>query len=182
MLLSNVLDGILPELPEIVLMLANDKILSAAREYCEEGNAWLMRDMEVNIEVGVTDYTFTLPSDSELVRVLNQDDNNFIPITENEISKAGLSLLSSPATSGTIKLTIAIKPTSVNADMDVPDDKAIEYGALFHCKRMTNVTWSDKEGAAYYRREFNSEIVKAKQQAWHGNQGGTVRVRPRKFV
>ncbi len=182
MLLSNALEGVLPELPEILLTVANDKILSAAREYCEEGNAWLIRDMEVNIEAGVTDYIFTLPSDSELVRVLTQDDNNSIIVTENEVTKAGLSLIKSPTSAGTIKLTVAIKPTSINADIDVPDDKAIEFGALFHCKRMTQQIWSDKEGAAYYRREFNSEIVKAKQIAWRGNQTGTVRVRPRKFV
>ncbi len=182
MAIADSLKNILGELPGIILTLARDKLLDAAREYCEQGNAWMLKDEPIAIVAGTTDYVFTLPADSEFVRVLYQDQDNYISISCNEITKTGLKLKAAPSQSGTIKLSLVIKPTAITAVMDVPDDKAIEYGALFHCKRMSKVEWHDPEMAMFYRREFTDEINKAKQQSWNGNQGGTVRATPRQFI
>lgn len=182
MILSSVVERVLPDAGEAPLPLVRDKVLQAARDFCDNGNAWVIKGVKIRIWQNVTGYRIPLPDHSELVRVLHQGAGNFVNISPQEVTSDGIIFSALPPRDGEINLDIVVRPISLDAQIDALDSRAIECGTLFYLKRMNGSSWANMGLAEYYRRELESETTKAKQTSWCGNQGGSIKVKSRRFI
>lgn len=182
MILSTLVNLASQQLPGILMQLLRTQLLKAAQDYCDDGNGWLVENVEVTLAAGQTIFPFLIPANSKIVRVLKQRSTDSYKINVSEITKTGLFLNTALSAEQVVSFTLVVKPTSLEADMDIDSDEPIINGTLFRCKRMTGMPWSDMDGALYYRKEFLSDIHDAKQRSWMGNHGGTRQVQQRKFL
>ena len=61
-------------------------------------------------------------------------------------------------------------------------EEAILHSALQHLLVLPNVTWSDRELAAYHAKQFIREMVERRARANLGNMRGTMRATAPKFA
>ena len=86
----------------------------------------------------------------------------------------------------TMRMFYALKPArnaeGMNAVIFDELEEAILHSALQHLLVLPNVTWSDRELAAYHAKQFIREMVERRARANLGNMRGTMRATAPKFA
>lgn len=195
------------ECPEAVMLNA---LRNAIRDFCLRSGIWAEDLADIALLTDQPEYSLTLPDGAEFVRI-EKARYNGRPVgvfTEQEMddsvsnwrASTGASLSAIVSLSQTtiraypvpeaddtnpLMIRAVLKPTLAAATChdDVGSwSEGIVAGALFRLKKMPNKPWSDREGAAVYRNEFEAAVGRATDSALRGHARRSLSVQHRSFV
>lgn len=192
-----------PGCPEAVALNA---LRHTLREFCERTRAWQADLDGISLIDDIPQYDIDVPPDAELVVVLSAryDDSQITPIyTPEEMDRVlitwrtdtgtGVSYLIQewntlfvspiPTADDTtpVYLRAALKPTmTATTCSDILDQwrEGISAGALARLKSAPGKSWTDREGAEYYRGMFETAKRKARVRVMNGFGERTTSVIP----
>lgn len=193
MLVADFTVEVMPEVPGVTRQLAERAIIDTTRDFCDRTEAWQDTESDVPIVSGKTQYTFTLPPDSELVRVMAvTTSNGTVPVVtlyemdtqhyswrtvEGDVVRAvipsptGFVVFPIPTADSTLTILRALRPT---VDAATIPDLVLRYrscvvdGVVARLLRMADKPWTDFNMAAYKDAMYLRGVGEARSEVGRG--------------
>lgn len=152
-----------------------DMLRWAARELCDQGNAWVVKQ-SLAASGEPPSAELAAPEGAEPLRVIN------LAFPHRQTAPDRVEFQRYPGDE--VIARVAVRPLP---GQDLPETllsryaETLRHGALARLLLLPQ-PWRDPELALDHRRQWLAGITEAKSQATHGFQRGGARVRPRRFV
>jgi hypothetical protein len=190
-----------PNVPNPVM---DDAIVKGAREFCKLTHA-LDSDVVITTVIAQSDYTLTLPTDTEIITVKKVQESPTVRLTpasleyvESQSAASGkptfyavvetnplsLRLYATPDNVYTYTAKFALMPIPTAAELD---DKLLDWyseGVTAYAKYwlmvQPNKPWSNPDTAAFAYRQFDARVADAKvrRAQWRSDLPTTVQMNP----
>jgi len=179
-------------------LLIVQQLARAARTMCAESYCWKY-ETTFDTVVGQQDYTYTLPADSERIRIDNVwiNEEQMTPIAWDELlypkydpEKTGrpthfsekivgeLSLWPIPQQIEEVKIRLSLMPTlnatTFDDSLQAQHGQTLSSGAMSYLMLMPGKVWSDAQGGILYNEMFIQGVNRARTKA---RDGSTKRIR-----
>lgn len=163
---------VMTSVPGISPDFASIHIRQAAADFFERSKSYIVELTPQTTTAGVSDYTYQLPENTDMVKVLEAWINGQEAGTElqyrNREARTGIYGLSplryraypTPSGTGTIAITAAVKPGALSTG--IPDEyfsqhyEAISWGAIARLLAVPKKPWTDIATASVYANQFTN--------------------------
>lgn len=176
------------EVPGCPLVLMDQKILDAAREFFRRTYIWRKELSAINIVAATTSYALTAPSGAQIVDVTKVEiqDRQLtrgFDFTMSLDADATVVLEDSPTANitGGLVVEVALMPALGTTSMEDRFynmwPEAFAHGAKYYLMTIPGKPWSNPEAAAYYRGEFLKFIERARIRENFNKAAGGLQVK-----
>lgn len=194
--LADLLEPILPSLPQCPTPTAESALREAARDFYRDTGVWRQDLPSIEIREGTRGYAVTPP----LQTLIEQMHDIRLPYTASDMQQRELTrtaawqfepprhlVFTELPKDGLEVIPVAMLNLTMQAT-ELPCDHANRYGeimaegALWHLYNMTGTPWAMPEKAEYHRKQFRSAIAGVRNQVQRHYRSPHQRVRPRPFI
>lgn len=171
---------VMQEVKGITTDYADKHLRASAADFFERSKSYIV-DLTVQATTaGNSDYTYNLPANTDMVKVLEAYINGTEAGTENQYreraARTGVYSLSptqyrvypTPAGVGTVAIRAAIKPGA--AALGIPDEyfsqhvEAIAWGAMARMMAVSGKPWTDLSAASNYASQFVTKAAEVQSK------------------
>lgn len=183
MLLDDIVDLALPELPGILRATVRNAVVLTARDLCTEADIW-QETVNAYVPKGLQQAEIEATDTSaEVLRIAaikalkpgqyQQPTPDSLQLNDvaNEPRRLPVRIVCRPALN-----------TTTLPECLARWAEALLYGALYRLLKMPGQTWTNLQLAADYRMQFQAQIFEAKRLSAAGHQNGPRAVKMRPFV
>lgn len=172
---------VMQEVKGITTDYADKHLRASAADFFERSKSYIV-DLAVQATTaGNSDYTYNLPANTDLVKVLEAYVNGAEAGTENQyrsreartgvyaLSPTQYSVYPTPSADGTVAIRAAIKPGALSTG--IPDEyfsqhvEAIAWGAMARMLAVSGKPWTDLNAASNYASQFITKASEAQSKA-----------------
>ena len=193
MLVADFAMEVMPEVPGVTRQLAERAIVDTVRDFCDRSEAWQEVVSDAPVATGTAQYTFTFPTDAELVRVMSATTaGGVVPVVtvyemdmqhfawrdaKGDVVRAiipsptGYTVFPVPTADSAITLLRALRP--VSDATTIPDlvqryRDCIVDGVVARLLRMADKPWTDFNASTYKNAMYMRGVGEARAEVGHG--------------
>lgn len=184
---SDLLSGILMELPGCPSVTAAQSLLRAAQEWYRETLTWRHESEFVTAE-GVRIYVLTPPACSHIVLLQAIVDDKSRVVDVPYTFDGGREVMFAESVAAGKQMTASFFLCPSNSTHELPCSDASRYlhvwehGALAKLRMQKDQPWYSPQDASFHANRFASGVVASRINAARGYETGSIRVRPNQFM
>lgn len=185
MTLNELVNQVVPDVPEAPLLIIRETLARMARELCTEADAWVQRGEPVVVAAN-TDYPQVVASQGEPLRIVSLTLHGRERVQGDGFQQPAPTVIEFDRRPETSLLygQLACRP----APGDMPPEvvvsrwgEVIADGARWRLLLLPQ-PWRNAELASYYQQRFLAGVANARQHSRLGHARGGARVKMRRFI
>jgi hypothetical protein len=196
-----------PEVQGCPEFLIERSVRDAAIDFCSRTGVYIPEPESLTIIKGVNEYAVTLPTGTELNRIIDiyADKTALQPLGYSELlgrlgdeteqgspkwysqrDNADFYLAPIPDAADTLRVVYSVKPTATSTS--IPDTvgrenrEALVHGALYRLQMMSGQPFSNGGAAQMNNQLFEKAVGRTTRQVKYGFSGGRLKAKPRAFI